>query len=390
MKQKRARKWGIALGIAAGVLALLVAGGLVGYRLLTNYFVDSYYRGAYTPITLAAERIGETSAEHHLADVPWIAATLPVCQSTSLQMIAAQHGIVRPRQYFDFLMGFTYGASSLPGVEFAPFGTDPETGLAVAAPHLGLVRRYYVTDDEALYLRALRYYLAQGYVVRLALDMGALYGAEEFLAHSEVLAGYDASGFYYYETTCIAPATCEAGQRQPGDEGLYVPDERLLDAVRSQARRLSYPWRYALTIFEPGPAEEDLGPVWKQNGQAMLGGAQYGPKMGADAIEALAERIEQRGTRSDVSEIRAAMELAAQFRLDDAAYLREAFPGDPDIEQAAALFDQAVASYQAVRDAVSDGIADQAEASQIAAHLRDAATAEREIGEILLARAQGK
>jgi hypothetical protein len=388
MKQNRARKWGTALGIAAGVLVLLIAGGLIGWRLLIKYFTDQYYQKAYAPITLTAEGIGETPAEHHLADVPWIAASLPVCQSTSLQMIAAQQAIVQPRQYFDFLMGFTYGATSLPGVEFAPFGTDPETGFAVAAPYLGLVRRYYVTDDEALYLRALRYYLAQGYVVRLALDMGALYGAEEFLAHSEVLVGYDAAGFYYYETTCIAPATCEPGQRQPGAEGLYVPDGRLLDAVRSQARPLSYPWRYALTVFEPGPVEEDLEPVWKQDSQAMLGGAQYGPTMGADAVEALAERIEQRGTRSDASEIRTAMELTVQFRLDNAAYLRGAFPGDPDIEQAAALFDQAAASYQAVRDAVGDGIAGQTEAGQIAAHLRDAAVAEREIGEILLARAQ--
>ncbi len=38
-------------------------------------------------------------------------------------------------------------------------------------------------------------------------------GTDEFLAHSEVLVGYNADGFYYYETTCIAPATCEAAIR---------------------------------------------------------------------------------------------------------------------------------------------------------------------------------
>jgi hypothetical protein len=248
------------------------------------------------------------------------------------------------------------------------------------------VRRYYVTDDDALYLDALRYYLSQGYPVRVGLDMGVLYSAEEQLPHSEILVGYDEAGFYYYETVCTSPASCEPGRRPPGDEGLYVPDQRLLDAVLGQATLVSYPWRYSFTIFEPGSLEEDLGPVWTRNGQLLVGGAQYGPRQGADAIEALAARVEERGVKTDVAANRLGLEAAAYTRRDNAAYLRETFAGQPDLERAAALFSRAADDYQAVLDSVRDGIADQSEADRIAAWLRDAAAAEREAGEIFLGR----
>ena len=84
-------------------------------------------------------------------------------------MIAAQNGIERPWRHLDFLMGFTCGAGELPGVGFLPVGADPETGLLVAGPYLGLVRRYYVTDDAGLYLDALSFNLSQGYAVRVPL-----------------------------------------------------------------------------------------------------------------------------------------------------------------------------------------------------------------------------
>ena len=143
--------WIPILAIAVGVALVGIVAGLLGWRQLVRHFVRQYYRRTYEPIALTATSSGDLPVEHHLTDVPWIAQPYGVCQSTSLQMIAAQHGIERPRTHFDFLMGFTYGASELPGVGFAPFGTDPETGMKVAAPYLGLARRYYVTDDADLY-----------------------------------------------------------------------------------------------------------------------------------------------------------------------------------------------------------------------------------------------
>lgn len=146
-----------------------------------------YFRNVYQPVALDPQQPFDHPAQHHLDSVPWISTWETVCQSTALQMIAAHYGIERPRRHFDFLMGFTYGASYRGDFGFITVGTDPETGLLTAAPYLGLARRYYFTDDATLYVRALRSYLARGFPIRVPLDMGALYGQAEPLPHNEVL-----------------------------------------------------------------------------------------------------------------------------------------------------------------------------------------------------------
>jgi hypothetical protein len=347
-----------------------------------------YYEESYAPISLTTAHVDSFPGEFHLNDVPWIAASLPVCQSTALQMIAAQHGIEQPRPHFDFLMGFTYGAADVPGAGFFPIGTDPETGMLVAAPFLGLARRYYVTDDGTLYLDALRAFVAHGYPVRVPLDMAKLYGWKERMPHNEVVVGYNRSGFYYYETVCMDSTPCEPGTRPPGDTGLYVPDEALLQAVRGQSRQFNYGWRYALTVFVPGPVVSDLAPVWAQNGEASVGGTYYGKRVGAVAIEGLAEKIVTQGARFDASRAAPALESAAVFRRDNAAYLRKRFAGQPDIVLVADLFERAADAYQAALDAARDGIDGEDEASQVATWLRDAAAAEREAGEVMRQRVQ--
>jgi hypothetical protein len=300
-------------------------------------------------------------------------------------MVAAQHGVDTSAEQCSFLMGFTYGATSVPGsIGINPF-TDPEPGFAVAAPYLGLVRRYYATNDEVLYLDALRYALSQGYAVRVALDASVLYDLDGELPHSDLLVGYDETGISYYETVCLPEFPCEPGQLPPGDEGLWVSDQILLDAVLAQATRFSYSWRYSLTIFESGPKEGDLRAIWTRNGNLLIGGARYGPRQGADAIEKLADVIEKRGARVDASEVVWGLEAAIFTRRGNAIYLREGLGGQADVERAAALFDRAAEDYEAALDEVEDGIGDQREADRIATWIRDAAAAEREVGEIFLA-----
>ena len=220
-----------------------------------------------------ADGIGDYPAKHHLDDVPWFATEGAYCQSNSLQMIAAQKGIEEPRGYFDFLMGFTYGAVEMPGrMGFFPY-TDPETGFVVAAPHLGLQRRYYVTDDEALYIDALRYYLAQGYPVRVGLDAAVLYDLEEEMPHSEVLVGYDETGFYYYETVCVPEMGCEPCHLPPGEQGLHIPDQALLDAVLGQAKALSYQSeadQIATRLRDAATAERESGEIFLVQGQHTI------------------------------------------------------------------------------------------------------------------------
>lgn len=376
-------------GLLIFAIALTLAGA-VGWRLLLRGFVRRYYRQAYEPIRLAATDVSDYPAEQHLRDVPWIAADVPACQSTSLQMIAAQRGVLCSRAHIDFLMAFTYGFSAIPGTDtFFPCGIDPEVGLRDAAPYLGLRRRYYVTDDARLYVRALRSSLARGYPVRVALDMGALYGASTFIAHSEVLIGYDAAGFYLYETVGVPPATCTPGERPPGEIGIYVTEARLLRAVTSLAHRFAYPWRYSLTIFEPGPRAGDLRPVWERLASATLGGNRYGPPTGVAVLERLAGQIERQGSRYRAAAITESLESAARFRRDNARYLREQFPDETDLARAAERLEQAADGYAAALAALGGGFADQRAARRIVTALREAAAAERAAGATFVVRANG-
>jgi hypothetical protein len=384
----RRSKWTTGIGIAGGVLALLAVGGLVGWRMLVTFFQRSYYRESYAPLELAADDLRDYPTQYHLEDVPWIATREWYCQANSLAMVAAQHGTGASTGHCSFLMGFTYGAVEVPGsVGMNPF-TDPEQGFAVAAPYLGLVRRYYVTNDDELYLDALRHLLSRGYAVRVALDVAVLYDLERQLPHSDLLVGYDETGFYYYETVCLPEFPCNPRHLPPGEQGLRVSDQTLLDAVLAQAKMFSYPWRYSLTIFEQGPAEGNRGPIWTRNGNLLIGGAQYGPRQGADAIDKLADVIEKRGASVDASEVRWGLEAAVFTRHDNAAYLRMAFDDRAAVRHAADLFDQAADAYEQTLASLEDGITNQAEADRIAAWLRDAARAEREVGKTFLAQGQ--
>jgi hypothetical protein len=222
--------------------------------------------------------------------------------------------------------------------------------------------------------------------VRVALDVAKLYGLNQPLPHSEVLVGYDEDGFFYYETVCLTGFPCEPGQRPPGELGLWVSDQRLIEAVLSQARQFAYPWRYSLSIFEPGPLLADLRPIWTRNGNLLMGGAQYGPRQGVDAIEKLAATLEERGPRVEAAEVRWGLEAAVFSRRDNATYLRAAFPDQADVQRAADLFEQAAEHYQRALTLLEDGLADQSGADQVAARLREAAAAEREAAGIFLAR----
>lgn len=378
-------RWRKTAGITVLVFASLTALGYTGWQMMTRYFVHGYYQKEYQPVELTVK--GAALPERvHLDNLPWIASDLPVCQSVSLQMIAAQHGVEVTRSHVDFLMAFTYGFSQVPGTDgFFPGGTDPETGLRDAAPYLGLARRYYVADDPLLFEQGLREMLAAGYPVRVGVDMGTLHGSPKFAAHSEVFVGYDPDGFYIYETVCRAPAPCTPGVRQPGAEGMPIRAERVIEATRLMSKSFQYPWRYALTIFEPGPISSDLAPVWARLATATLGSQGYGPATGVRVLEETAERIARAGKRFEPEDLVSELELAAIFRRENAGFLREAFAGRPEIEKAASLLEQAAGEYESVRAGLNDGIAGPEEAAGVADRLRAAAALEREAGAIFKA-----
>ncbi len=342
-----------------------------------------YFRHSYDPQPLE-EGLGSFSARHRLDTVTWKSTRIPACITTSMQMIAIHFGIDRPRRFFDFLMGFTYGAGELPGIGYMPVGTDPETGFLEAAPYLGLKRHYFTTNDPLLYLEAIRFQLAQGNPVRLPLDMGALYGTDELIPHSEVIIGYDEAGFEFYEPVCLPPATCQPAFHKPGEQGCYVPEERLLEAVYSQSRFFYYPWRYALSIFVTGPLSDDMHPLWQRNGRNLVGGQRMGMRWGAPATEHLASQIEKQQRNLDFEKLQLSLEIGAFMRSENAAFLREIGGDNPGLLRAADLFEKSARCFQNGSDALSRGITIPEEAQAIAKWLREIAAAEREAGEIFL------
>lgn len=384
LRNRRRRVWltvGVGIGVAVAACAVL---WLAGPALFTRIYMQQTRQ----PTRLLWEDMWSFPTEHHLEGVPWIATGDWYCQSSSLAMIAAHQGIDAPIEHFSFLTGFTYGASYQPDRwPFMPY-TDPEAGFGIAAPYLGLVRQMYVTDDPSLYLDALRGFLSRDYPVRIALNGCMLPDMQPCAsAHSEILVGYDASGFFYYETVD------ELQHLPPGEEGIWVSEQTLLDAVANWSETYSTPWRYALTIFEVGPVEPDLRAVWARNGRLLTGGSRFGPRQGSDAIEALAAQIEGHYaeldfTSTEFGSLRCGIEAASYTRRTDAAFLRAAFRGEADVERAADLFDEAAVRYADVLIALEDGVADRAEANQISQALSDSAALEREVGRVFLARGE--
>ena len=376
--------------IALIAIAALVAGLFIGWPILLRRFVRDYYRRTYEPIALNEIDLVGAPEEHHLMDVPWITSPYPLSQSISLQMLAAQYGFDEPRAHFDFLMSFTAGVSRSGEAGVMPLGTDPEVGFVTAAPLLGLYRRYYTADRAELMLRALRLWISRGYAARVALDQGYLYGQTEFVPHSEVLVGYNPAGFFYYETVSLPPSTSAAANRPAGEAGLFVENERLMESMERFSKEMRLPWRYAMTVLESaGEPEEDLTPVWRMQGKAYAEETRYGPRMGAKVLEDVADEVVKEGVKFNLDKLRPGVQLAAQVREDNANYLRETFPIQADLLEAAGHLESAAREYRLIAEDTANGIDGQIEAQRIATRLRAAAQSEREAGKIFLARAAG-
>ena len=354
------------------------------WNLMMQPMMRWYYRRSYEPETLLADDFSPIPEVYRLCTVPWIASCTPVCQSTALQMIAGHYGLNQPRRYFDFLMGFTYGASDMPGVGFFPVGVDPEKGLKEAAPYLGLRCRYLVTDDQDLYLQALHHFLALEFPLRVPLDMGILYGVQESIPHNEVLIGYDSRGFEYYEPVCRAPANCRPVHMQPGEIGLYVPNERLLKAVEKESTLFKYPWRYILTYLEPGPRATDLKPIWQRNGKALIGGTNFGTHYGATATLHLADQLEKEASLVDLEKLELSFEIAAHVRCENAAFMHEMNGHDSRLQTAATCFEQAARCFEESLSILQHSFTGIAQTHHLASQLRAAAAAEETAGHIFL------
>ncbi len=348
-----------------------------------------WFNSLLNPERIDQERIGNFPVEYHILDVPCISYKKTYCQTAILQMVAAQRGINETIGYINFLTGATYGAAYTGGTRewftFFPY-TDTNTGYKVAAPYLGLKRRYLVTDDGDCFLKVLRYCLSQGFPVHLGLNISRLENKNFISPHNELLVGYDENNFYYYE-----PEEPEYGDRriEGGMKGDKVEQQSLLLAVNDQSKVFGYPWNFALTIFEEREEvkEQDLSIIWIRNGQ-LIKGSRWPIPLGYFAIKKFSTNLQKVQNKikntEEKEEIEWVLEALPYTRFDNAAFIQDRFTGEEQILKIVDLFRQCGKYYQqSLQILKEDGIIKIKESTAL---LLAGANLEKKIGQILINR----
>jgi len=145
------------------------------------------------------------------------------------------------------------------------------------------------------------------------------------------------------------------------------------------------PRKFSIIIFEPAEEKKtDLGEVFKQNGESLIG-KKYGVisvmGTGSFALQQFSAALKKKGMSGGLSLI----EPAPYMRADNASFLLEYFPADEDIKNAAAQLKEAGAKYVKVLELLKS--ADKARAEEASGLVNEAAALEKSAGEIFLKKA---
>jgi hypothetical protein len=360
----------ITIAVVALALGLFVLSG----PMIGTYFQQQYVKTAYHPEKLETVDIEGAPDAHRIEAVPWISYEKWYCHTTALQMATRAYGIEPSIDELNFLSGFTYGAFS-PGDQstFMDYN-DPIAGTDIACRHLGLKARYLTTHNTDDFLAGLRRALSQDQPVVIQLNAALLWEEDGFFPHTELLVGYDPSGFVYFETATVDRNLTDA-------DGIQIDKDILLEAVRDLNETFSRPWRYAFIVLEPCEKISDLTDVWRRNGEALVGSIQGPVANGAAAIRRFADQIKEDGRITNPW----ALETLPYTRADNAAFLEERFAEDEDVLKAAELLAKAGAHYQQVSAIAGDGDALSEESVEnVLSLLNQGATLEEQAGEIFL------
>ena len=362
-----------------GLVALVVMIGvsMIFSPKIAKYFQHKYYNSTYEPEEISNDAVKSYPPHHRINGIPWISYRKLYSQPALLQMVARKHGIREDLGYFNFLIGFTYGAIYRNGMDvFSPY-TDYASGFKEAAPYLGLKMRCLTTNDSNVFLKTVRSYISRGYPVAVELDAAKLWKEGEISPRIELLIGYDKDGFEYFEPG-------KENRFKAWSRGLRVSDVVLSEAVISMTDNFLIPWKFAFIVFEKAAKKDDIKEVWSKNGNALVG-KKVGPlAYGSLAISQFARRF--KGTRK-IKDIKL-MEAAAYTRIDNAKFLRSYFPHDKEIKKAASLFAEAGSRYKKILNMVEKGVENKQQATEVSDLLINAASLEKEAGEIFLQ--QGK
>ncbi len=310
-----------------------------------------YYIREYEPIYLTSDNITSSAEEHSISGLTCISYENAYCNTAALGMIAAYLGIDNSLHYYNWLTGFSYGAGTVAPGHFSSFlpYTDPEPGNRIAAPYLGLERKYYVTDDKELYRSAVKFYLSRDYPLRVVLNASVYREIEGFLPHAILLSGYSASEVSYYETG-------GADNCSDGNADKEMSWDTLFSAVESMGGVFGYPWKYNLTVFDLASEKEtDLTKVWERI-EYNLVGYNYGTVVGGSmAIIKLADEVKRKDlSAEDWDVLQNKMNMCVYTRTDNVTFMQGKFDDD-DLMDAAGYLDAARVIYQRIYDTIEAG-----------------------------------
>jgi hypothetical protein len=309
--------------------------------------------GDYRPIQVELRTGTDLPEETHLVEIPWIAHEKAYCQSTSLQIVAEWRAERRESiGFYNWLMGFTYGAHHLQGsFLFLPYG-DPEVGLRRAAPWLGLLHRYYVTEEREVFREAVRRALAEGLPVRVMVDSATLKGRSDYFSpHSIVLVGYRSDSLFFFETR-------EADKHEEKARGAELSWELLESALLRVSAMYRYPWTYHFTAFARSEiAPVDLREVRARNARSLAGEPSIPAPTGACALRSLSAEL-ARHAPEDPKDLRLFLDYGTYTRSDDAEFLNAAFPRTEWAHGAAECLAAASRGYAAIVRAIDESPAD--------------------------------
>ena len=337
-----------------------------------------YVEKEYEPVWISKASIGQYSLEAHVTGVPWISYNKSYCASTCLQMIAYKYDIKEPVEYFNFLMGFTYGASLETFDNIATFipGLDPIPGFRQASSYLGLQYHYLVTSDRKLFLDTCKYLVSQDIPVILPVDAGKLYNLSYPAPHFILLVGYKDKAIYVYEPVM--------GQEKFSfnEKGLEFSEETIMEANKALNKLFHMPWKHSLIYFvKKGEPVKDLTPLLKILGEAQIGSKFFTVFTGAKAVKALANYTAQGKIVLEAQMF--GIHLAMISRFDNSRFLKIRFPDNELVVEAANKLEEAAKIYKKILELMRNGITTY-EKEQIVNLLFQAAKCEEEAGKLLV------
>jgi len=346
-----------------------------------EYFKDKYFSDAYKPIERKISG-NKFPKSYRIKNFHHISYSNAYCSSASIEMYNESfNNENKSIHYYNWLMGFSYGAFYRGNIyTFIPY-TDPEPGMDFASPYLGLTRNYYTCNDSVEYITHLKELISNDKPVRVAINAAIIHSEDkkQFLPHSIILIGYDKENFVFYETGHIDRDTINS-------TGELVNKTILLEAVFDMGKRFDYPWKYNFTTFRKAEKIKNEKQIWERNGKLMVGRKIPMTPIweGSEAIAALSLTIKEKGiTNHQKYVLKMWIETAEYTRKDNSTFIQRNFNSKKLLESAEYLY-KSSNNYNKVNKILNQPEINDNDIDKIAKLLQESSELENKAGKFMI------